>query len=598
MRSMGNRVGRWVMGAALGVYLLVGMGMEPTSATGGPVVAPPQLPPRPTASPGPTATPLPVYADTLKIDHQAQPSSMVAPEPVQVQISLENPAAEPIGEIRICRDNGAVVKEVGVLPKDGKADDKFSDTITPTDAQLDEGRMIYLVRYTLGVGKPGASARERAVVVPITRLPAEPGVEFTRSIPVASARPGEEVSIAYRVRNTGNVALTHLSVTDGDAGEVGALDRLDPGERKTFFHRFVMEDTFTSNPKLSYSHRATRDTFEKELAGAAIYRADERLSITLEADRSAVSPGEVVTLTYRVVNLGDVPYDHLRLTDQLMGELVGLPSEIKVGQDCVFTKAVKMTATTTFLFTLTGQSPGGSPLEAASNPLTVAVKPALDDVKLTLTARPAALRLTGPGEVDFTLTVRNEGELDLMGVKLNERERGEIRTLAVAAPGDTETAVRYAVNEPGTFQFMAELTDSKGGRLTVMSNEVAIDFGRDGRQAEPQGAPDDAPDDAPDGAPYRLSDRPAAFRQMMAGVLVVLAVLATVMAASAVSRRRHKRRLRDKQLRKLRRDYRRGQLEDGRQQTRPHPAVSAKPRQPSDHETRRPGSIGKGNGGK
>ncbi|MEA5065588.1 MAG: hypothetical protein VB065_06015, partial [Eubacteriales bacterium] len=158
---MGNRVGRWVMGAALGVYLLVGMGMGPTSATGGPVVAPPQLPPRPTASPGPTATPLPVYADTLKIDHQAQPSSMVAPEPVQVQSSLETPAAEPIGEIRICRDNGAVVKEVGVLPKDGKADDKFSDTITPTDAQLDEGRMIYLVRYTLGAGKPGASARER-----------------------------------------------------------------------------------------------------------------------------------------------------------------------------------------------------------------------------------------------------------------------------------------------------------------------------------------------------------------------------------------------------------------------------------------------------
>lgn len=591
MRSMG-RIGRWVMGTALGACLLMGMGSA--LATGGPIIAPPPLPPRPTISPGPTATPLPVYEDTLKIDYQAQPSSMVAPEPVQVQISLENPAAEPIGEIRICRDNGAVVKEVGALPKDGKADDKFSDTITPTDAQLDEGKMIYLIRYTLGAGKPGATAQERTVVVPLTRLPAEPGVEFTRSIPVASARPGETVSIAYRVRNTGNVALTHLSVADGDAGEVGALDRLDPGERKTFFYRFTMEETFTSKPKLSYSHRATRDTFEKELAGAAIYRADERLSITLEADRSAVSPGEVVTLTYRVTNLGDVQYDHLRLTDQLMGELVGLPSELKSGQDFVFTKAVKMTSTTTFLFTLTGQSPGGSPLEAASNPLTVAVKPALDDVKLTLIARPAALRLTGPGEVEFTLTVRNEGELDLVGVKLSERERGEIRTLAVAAPGDTETSVRYEVSEPGTFQFMAELTDSKGGRLTKMSDEVTIDFGRDGQQA----APPDAPDDAPEGAPYRLPDRPTAFRQMMAGVLVVLAVLATVMASASVSRRRHKRRLRDKQLRKLRRDYRRGQLEDERQQTRPHPAVAAKPRKPSDHEARRPGSIGKGNGGK
>lgn len=605
---MGKRVLSAVLALALGLAgpVAVRAAALDARAISSPLRAFTPAAPAPSPTPTPTPTPLPVYEDTLAAQAVVDEPDMVAPEEIHVRMTLTNSGEEPISDVRVCRDSGAVISELGVLAA-GNGQLTFSEAITPTDTQLDDGAIAYLVRYTLGMDKPGETEKEQVIRAALNKLPARPGVEFTRSLPVTSCKEGEEATIAYRVKNTGNVALTAISVSDALCGEVGGLERLEPGEQHTFLYRFTVKETVTSHPTLSYSHRATRETFEKELGDASVYLANEQLDIALDADQSTVSPGGMVTLTYRVKNNGTVTYDHLRLSDQGLGELAVMSGELRPGKELVITKTVALKSTTTFLFVLEGRSEGGTPLEVPSNPRTVAVTPMVEDVSLTLSATADKTRLSSPGEVNFTVTVHNQGEMDIRQVRLAERERGAFWTLAVAAPGDTVREQTYWVDEEATFVFTAELTDARGGQLTVLSSPIKVSFGSDGQQGDVPQAREGI--EAMSGARvYQLNEGPSTYLGMMVGVLAVLAVLITCVSAASVSHRRRRRRQRDKHIRRLKRDYRRELKEDEAQRTKPIPLVRqdtirrAKVSQAQDALRRKPGSAPKpkrfGKGGK
>lgn len=273
----------------------------------------------------------------------------------------------------------------------------------------------------------------------------------------------------------------------------------------------------------------------------------------LDADQSTVSPGGVVTLTCRVTNNGTVSYEGLRLSDQGLGELAVMSGALRPGKEVVFTKTVALKSTTTFQFVLEGQSEGGTPLEMASNPRTVAVTSVQEgESTLSLTAQADKTRLSSAGEVVFTITVHNPGALDLRRVSLGERERGAFWTLEVVAPGDTVKEQSFWVDQADTFVFTAELTDAKGGHLTVLSNPVRIEFAQDGTPGGQAQSPTgmEAISSAPS---YRLNQEPTTFLRMMVGVLAALAVLITCVSAASVSHRRRQRRLRDRHIRRLRR---------------------------------------------
>ena len=528
--------------------------------------------PTPAPTPTPTPTPLPVYEDTLSAQAAVEEPYMAAPEEVRVHLTILNSGQDPIGDVRICRENGEVVEELGPLAA-GDGQLSFSEDITPSQEQLEAGQILYLVRYTLGKDKPGQTEKERLVRASIRQMPARPGAEFTRSMPVTNCQEGEEATIAYRVKNTGNVALTNLVVSDALCGEVGRMEELELGAQHTFFSRFTVEETSPSHPTLRYSHRATEETFEKELAEASIYLANAQLSIVLDADQSTVAPGEVVTLTCKVTNNGTVSYEGLRLSDQGLGELAVMDGALRPGKEVVFTKTVALKSTTTFLFVLEGRSEGGTPLEMASNPRTVAVASAQEEeAALTLTAHADKTRLSSAGTVTFTVTVHNPGALDLRRVSLGERERGAFWTLEVVAPGDTVKEQSYWVDQEETFVFTAELTDAKGGHLTVLSNPVQVEFAQDGVPGGP--AENSEGMETIGSAPsYQLNQQSTTFLRMMVGVLAALAVLITCVCAASVSHRRRQRRLRDRHIRRLRRSYRRELKEDQDQRTKPGPLV-------------------------
>ncbi len=504
--------------------------------------------------------------DTLSVSPSASPSGMAVPQPTQIYLTIVNSATDPITNIRVLREDGELAAEIGALSGSGQSSRVFNETVTPTYRQLRAGGVEYTVSYTLGEGGDIPVESEQTVLVPLTRLKAEPKLEFTRSPSANYAQPGEEITITYRLRNTGNVALTDLVLRDSLFDEISRVDQLAPGKRVNFTRKLKVEETCESKPQVSYSYANAEARQSVKPDPVMIYLADERLDMKLTCDKSAVAPGELVTLSLELTNRGNVAYDKLEIRDQALGYLSNVPGEFKPGNVYVLTKRVSIKTTTTFLLSLSGKSVNGSETSARSNMLTVAVSPAVNDINLSITAEPDAVVLDAPGPVNFKITIHNGGEMDIRNVKLSERTLGEIRMLAVAAPGDTVVEQQYIVEQPHSFVFIADLSDAQGGRLSVLT-KPPIDISlKESAQIYAGASPDVTAVLGLDNTAYHMDDNANSFNRMVTMVLAVLAVLVGAILVGAGIRFSRRRKLKKLRLRKLRRSNRNARLENASEQ--------------------------------
>lgn len=474
--------------------------------------------PTPTPTPRPTPTPTPmVYPDTLEVSVGVSPSVLVEPGEVQVRVELANSGEYPIADVRLCLHNGEVLSDPVELAPGG------THTLYQTQAlslkQFEQGGVQYQVRYTLGKGTSGQKERSRSVLAAITSLPASPALEFNRTLSAHSAQPGETISLTYRVRNTGNITLTDLELKDPLYGVVGALEELAPGDKHTFTCSVTMVEACESEPSLSYSHRATSRRFSMDLPALPISLSTGALEAMLEADRAAVGVGDVVKLRIRIRNAGSLSCDGIRIYDQTLGEIGALAAPLRPGEEHTFEKEVSLRSTATFQMRVSGVTQSGSALNADSNMLTVAVSPGEEGASaLSLVAEPGVCQTDGNAR--FVLRVMNEGEQDFTDVSISERTLGEVKHLAVAAPGETLVQALLPAEEAREYVFLAEMTDAQGGRLTVLSSPVVL----------AEGTSEAAPGEqdvfgALTGPAYRINPDASAFRSMLIGILVVIAAI-------------------------------------------------------------------------
>jgi hypothetical protein len=283
------------------------------------------------------------------------------------------------------------------------------------------------------------------------------------------------VALTYRVVNAGNVPLTDLVVSDPLTGDVGALSELAPGQKHTFTTRVSIDRDSESLPSLTcFSKADPEEPIVRELGATRIQVTDQRLEAVLTADSAAVRSGESVTLRLSLYNASDFACEKLQVVDQNGAELDSPPFSLKPGERYELTQPMQMRETTTILLTVSGRTEGGSAISARSNPLTVAVQTSEARARIALSAQVNPNTPVAAGTVRFTLHLNNTGEEELRGVRLSEQSRGDIRTLWVVPPGETLIEADYPIGGR-PFVFLAEMTDDKGGRLTVLSNPVTVE---------------------------------------------------------------------------------------------------------------------------
>ena len=178
----------------------------------------------------------------LEISFAIKPESIVAPGDVTMTFTLVNPTDRPVQNVSLSSADGLLSEPIGQIgPGETQT---LVRPHTVTQEELDAGEIAYTLSHD--PADPEGEKISYSLNVPIAKGEAQPGVDFTRQVSSDYVARGGLVTVTYKVRNTGNVALTGLRIRDTLGDFTGRLEQLNVGDTKTFISRVTLNEA----PKL------------------------------------------------------------------------------------------------------------------------------------------------------------------------------------------------------------------------------------------------------------------------------------------------------------------------------------------------------------
>ena len=167
----------------------------------------------------------------------------------------------------------------------------------------------------------------------------------------AEVHEGETITYTFTVANTGDVALTNLSVVDDVLGPIGTIESLAPGTsvdltKQRTVPAPLIGDLVNSVTVCTGGPAPGAPEDGKPLCDTDIHVADvlhPALTITKTADPVTVTGSGPVTFTYVVTNTGDAPLTAVTVTDDILGLIGNVPS-LGAGKSVTLTKTVTIGA--------------------------------------------------------------------------------------------------------------------------------------------------------------------------------------------------------------------------------------------------------------
>ena len=323
----------------------------------------------------------------------------------------------------------------------------------------------------------------------------EPQVSFSRSFSQSTAAKGAEVTISYKISNTGSVPITDIVVTDAKAGDVTlTYSKLNPGKSKTLTYKHTMDADLTSEPKLTYE--ANGKTYTKSLSAKTVSLSTADVDVVLEASQSEVASGDEITLSCSITNTGNSNLKNIKVSDETLGSDLFTSSSLKTGIRKEFTKSVTLTETTKFRFVVTAEDADGNTYTFRSNSETVKVSGSEETAPATeygleILATSDTLQLTQAGDVNFTITVNNKSDAAVAGVKVVDQDGLVIKEFDILPVGENPFVYRASVTQTKQFNFYA-VVEGEDGEYRVASGPVEITV-TDGAAASPTASIEPSP---------------------------------------------------------------------------------------------------------
>ncbi|MGX7677332.1 DUF7507 domain-containing protein [Jatrophihabitans sp. DSM 45814] len=245
-----------------------------------------------------------------------------------------------------------------------------------------------------------------------------PAITITKVATLAQARPGDTVTFTITVKNSGDVPLTSVLVTDPIAPSCGRTlaSPLAPNGTATYTCSMVAGAT-------DFTNTATAGGVDPvgvaamASATAAVDVIHPALAITKVAAQTQARPGDTVDFTISVSNTGDVPLAAVSVSDPIAASCAQaiaspLAPNVTSTYQCSMTAGA---ADFTNTATATGTDPLGNAVNAsASAPIDV-IHPAV-----TITKVAAQSQVRQGDTVTFTITVTNTGDVPLAAVSVSD----------------------------------------------------------------------------------------------------------------------------------------------------------------------------------
>ncbi len=410
-------------------------------------------------------------------------NSFTGPDDVTVSIRVSNIGDDRIpGPVYLFYPDGKAVTDFG----DGGAVNlglgefaTWTGTWHVTQKQLEAGRITFTVKYPVPNGESDIAYKNKSFNKAITFNGAAPGLEVSRVISPQMAQKDQKITITYELKNTGNVSLSNIKVTENKniSSKAKTVDTLAAGESKQVTFEVTMgSKNLTSSATITYKASGSSQTEKKTVEDASIVLGEANLSATLATSAAGVNIGETVKLTLTLKNEGNISYSNLKVTDPVLGEVFS-NQELAAGATKTLEKEVTLMASGDYTFTVLATDNTGNEVSVSTDKVTVnAVDP---NKKLVLTVNATADKLevySEPALVRFEISVTNASESEAKDVLLRHGST-TLYTFTSIKAGETKTITRDTnISMAGKFQFTAVCKDLLGNEATFESNPVDITY--------------------------------------------------------------------------------------------------------------------------
>ena len=414
--------------------------------------------------------------EALDIDFTVKPAEMVSPGDTTMTFVITNRGGSDIQNVYLSSSDGLLSEPLGAI---GAGETQtLVRPHTVTQEELDAGCIAYIISHD--AAEPGGQKINHPVQASIVKGAPRPNVDFTRQLSSPVIAPGGQITVTYRITNTGNVPVSSIRIRDTLGDFTGRAEQLDEGESKTFISRVPINAEASSDPVLEYA-MPSGESFTVRLESAVIRVAASALEATFSVGQTAFgadSADAILILT----NTGDAAFENLTVTDDLYGGLIAENVDLPVSQTPVelhFTYPLR--GQTQFRWRVSGKSVNGDAVDLLTDTVALEIPPVERSVSLTLEAAARTPRINRAGSVTFDIAITNGGTVSAEDALVYEITRGDVRRFAVLPTGDPmRCTVRYEVRENSQFIFCLNYTDAEGRQRTLSATPIDVIIASDG----------------------------------------------------------------------------------------------------------------------
>jgi uncharacterized repeat protein (TIGR01451 family)/pilin isopeptide linkage protein/uncharacterized repeat protein (TIGR02543 family) len=415
---------------------------------------------------------------SVQVTKVANPEKLTAPGPVVYTYTVKNDGNVTLTGVKVHDDK----KESASPPDDGYVT-LNATTLAPgesatgtwtynvTQADIDAGAdIVNKATVTATVDQSTVVLAETSKTITFKQTPS------ARITKVADEtvwiNPGT-VTYTYTVKNTGNVTLTDLKVQDDKVPQPGYVTlnamTLAPDEETTgtWSYNVTQADINASVPITNIATVSAAQTIPLTQAKETIrFKNTTSVEFIKYADKKEFSAPGTVTYTYTVRNTGNVTLTGVSLSDNKITtvnlgtgvtelapkQMVTITATYDVTQDDIDAGAA-ITNIATFKCNELADQTATETITFTQNP----------SAQVTKVASPE--KLTAPGPVIYTYTVKNDGNVTLTGVKVHDDKKE-----SASPPDDGYVTLNATTLAPG---------ESATGTWTYNVTQADIDAGAD-----------------------------------------------------------------------------------------------------------------------
>ncbi len=307
--------------------------------------------------------------------------------------------------------------------------------------------------------------------------PGAPALSIEFSVqPAAMVAPGD-VTMTFVLQNNTDSAVQNIVLVSADGLLSEPIGQLGPGESQTLVRPHAVTDEELDAGGIAYtiSHDALEPGGERTsyALNAAIAKGEPQpgASFTRQLSSDYVTRGGLVTVTYKIVNTGNVALNALRIRDSL-GDFTGRQEQLAVGDAKTFISRVTLTEAAESAPVLEYTVPSGEAFTRSLDPLTVNIADSALDMSFSV-----GQSVFDRDTADAILILTNAGNVDYTGITVVDDVYGGVIADAVSLPSDSgpvEIAHTYPLRGEGEYRWRITGISDAGESLDLRTNTLTV----------------------------------------------------------------------------------------------------------------------------